>query len=217
MSRQINLYSPIFRKQKKHFSLSAMLISAAIVASGVVILYAYARVQTAAVARQSAAIETQLKTALAQLNTLSQDKTLVEKRKRIEDELKSAQAKLAAAEQLAAAIPEAGAAGGAGFSGVLTAFARRTVDGVWLTRIAVTSDEDGMTIAGRARSADLVPRYLARLREEEALSGRSFAKLQISTPAAAQRPDSRAVAAPYVEFTLWSSAEGAGEGAGGAR
>ena len=53
MTQQINLYSPIFRKQKKHFSAQAMLISAAIVAGALAVLYAYSRVQTAAIVRQA--------------------------------------------------------------------------------------------------------------------------------------------------------------------
>src|SRR5712692_4037594 len=41
MSQQINLYSPIFRKEQKRFSAVAMLQASALLMGGVVIIYAF--------------------------------------------------------------------------------------------------------------------------------------------------------------------------------
>lgn len=202
MSQQINLCSPIFRKQEKHFSAQAMLISAAIVAGALAALYAYSRVQTAAIVRQADEVEAQRARVLAQVIELAKGDNTLAKRKEIEDSIKRAEARLAARERLATAIPEAGS-GGQAFSDLLTALARRTMEGVWLVRVELAAADGAILLAGRARSADLIPAYLARLREEPALAGRSFGKLQVA--AAAPRPGeakARDVAAPYVEFTL---------------
>src|SRR4051812_33188494 len=53
MSQQINLYSPLFRKQKKLFTALAMVQALGIVVIALVGLYGYARVQVTELAGQA--------------------------------------------------------------------------------------------------------------------------------------------------------------------
>ena len=53
MSQQINLFNPIFLKQKKYFSVVAMLQALALIALGSVVFYWYAANQVEQLARQS--------------------------------------------------------------------------------------------------------------------------------------------------------------------
>ena len=46
MSQQINLFNPVFMRKEKYFSARTMLQSLALIAAGLVVLYAYALVQT---------------------------------------------------------------------------------------------------------------------------------------------------------------------------
>lgn len=94
-----------------------------------------------------------------------------------------------------------------GFSGLLEAFARQGVNGLWLTGISMNGAGDQMRISGNALSADLIPQYITRLSAEPALRGRNFTAFQVGRPkpiaAAGAQPAAEAVAAPsYVEFAL---------------
>lgn len=96
-----------------------------------------------------------------------------------------------------------------GFSALLEAFARQSVNGLWLTGISMNGAGDQMRIGGNALSADLIPQYITRLSSEQALRGRHFTAFQVSQPKPiAPVAGAQAVAATvgilpsYVEFVL---------------
>ena len=81
-----------------------------------------------------------------------------------------------------------------GYSASLRALARRSMEGVWLTRIEFAEASGELSLSGRATRAELVPAYLERLRGEQALRGQGFSRLEVTRP---QKM-------PFVEFTLSS-------------
>lgn len=101
-----------------------------------------------------------------------------------------------------------------GHSATLHAFARQTLDGLWLTGLVL--DHQDMALRGRAMNPELIPAYIGRLNQEPALQGRAFRALDIArpmddqtaTPAApkASAPtDNKPQLARYVEFSLTGS------------
>jgi Tfp pilus assembly protein PilN len=114
-------------------------------------------------------------------------KVLAERKKALETEL--------AAQAQALEAFEAGGLGRTeGYSALLRALARRSMEGVWLTRIEFAEAGGELSLAGRASRAELVPAYLERLRAEEGLRGHAFSRLEVTRPANM----------PFVEFTLSS-------------
>jgi hypothetical protein len=94
-----------------------------------------------------------------------------------------------------------------GFSPLLEAFARQSVNGLWLTGISMNGAGDQMRIGGNALSADLIPQYISRLSTEPALRGRNFTAFQVGqpkpiAPVAGIQPVIAAVMPSYVEFAL---------------
>jgi hypothetical protein len=95
-----------------------------------------------------------------------------------------------------------------GFSPVLSALARQTMHGVWLTGIEIGDKSSDLVIRGRALNAELIPAYVRSLRREEAFAGRSLSSLQVTAkeeaPRAAAGPVGTAPQLPqrYIEFTL---------------
>jgi hypothetical protein len=87
---------------------------------------------------------------------------------------------------------------------VLRAFARVSVEGVWLTRIQFAKGKGELSILGRATRPELLPAYLERLRSQEALRGREFGRLEVLRPSAAAKADG-AAGARVVEFMLSSA------------
>ena len=65
-------------------------------------------------------------------------------------------------------------------SATLQAFARQTIDGLWLTGLVL--DRQDMALRGRAMNPELIPAYVGRLNQEPALQGRSFRALDIARP-----------------------------------
>ena len=125
---------------------------------------------------------------------------------RLENDLKSARDSMA--------VLEGGALGNRdGFARYMQAFARQSLDGLWLTGFSVGGGGD-VTIQGRVVRAELVPTYIQRLNGEPALKGRSFSALEMHRPAPPATPvdpgkeavPEKAAAAPrYIEFSLATS------------
>ena len=217
MARQnINLYDPTLRIQ--HDWLNAESFAAVIAVSVLVVALgaAFARWQLAelqAPAQQTAdalqAQQTAIQDLARQVDSLRPDAKLVA-------EVGTTQATL---EQRQAALQML-RAGGLGYqdghAATLQAFARQTIDGLWLTGLVL--DHQDMALRGRAMNPELIPAYVGRLNQEPALQGRSFRALDIArpmddTPAVASAASANAkVSSPagprlasFVEFSLSGS------------
>ena len=202
MSQQINLYQPIFRKQKKKFSALAMLQGLAMVFAGALVLVGYAYWQNS-----------QLR---AQLN--QSDRQLASVTKRFEDVARkfSGQSRATSPEQKVAELERAIQlrervrglltrgifANTQGFSGYFAAFGRQHVPGVWLTSMQITGAAEELMLSGRSQVPELVPRYLQRLAQEKQLAGIEFQSFQINRPKDHAR---------YVEFVVRTGTAAAGK------
>ncbi|MDR1662708.1 MAG: PilN domain-containing protein [Azoarcus sp.] len=72
-----------------------------------------------------------------------------------------------------------------GFSGIMTALARQTPEGLWLTGFDIQSGGHAILLRGRLISENLLPSFVERLNHEADLRGRRFAALEvISVPPA---------------------------------
>ena len=195
MSQQINLYSPLFRKQKKLVSAMALLQATGLLELAVAGFYFYLSAQTSRLEARVADSSRQLQNELEQLKVhgtqQSPDarvKLLAERRKKLEAEFSERTQALQAMDKGAAGRTE-------GYSGLLRALARLSMDGIWLTRVRFSEERGEAFIAGRAARPELVPLYLQRLRTEERLQGQDFSSLEITRPAQPAR---------FIEFVLSS-------------
>lgn len=101
-----------------------------------------------------------------------------------------------------------------GHSATLRAFARQTLDGLWLTGLVL--DHQDLALRGRATNPELIPAYVGRLNQEPALQGRAFRALDIARPLDEQAAPPSAAKSPapandkpklarFVEFSLTGS------------
>jgi Tfp pilus assembly protein PilN len=192
MSQQINLYSPIFRKQSKVFSAATMLQGFALIAVVTGVFYYTISLQSSLLEIRAADSERTLKAELERLKAYGKQEPPADRAKATAERTKALETQLASHAQALEAL-DAGAGGRSeGYSALLRALARRSMEGVWLTRIEFAEDGGEVSLAGRATRADLVSAYLEGLRREEALRGQAFSRLEVKRPAKA----------PYVEFVL---------------
>ncbi|TSA50734.1 MAG: hypothetical protein D4R48_00895 [Nitrosomonadales bacterium] len=121
-----------------------------------------------------------------------------------------------AREQVLAVLKSGAVGEGGGFSGMLQAFARQSLNGVWLTGISTNSAGDQMRISGRAVSPELIAQYISGLSSERALHGRNFVAFEVSQPrqepVKEQKPAGD-VQTDYIEFILSGEKQATGPSA----
>ena len=201
MSQQINLYSPLFRKQKKVFSALAMLQAMALVVAGVIGFYAYIALQSSLLEINVADAEQRLRSEIERLKVYGAGESPEALAKTLGERRKVLEATLAERHRTTQALAESGLGRNEGYSGALRALARLSMDGLWLTRIQFAEKDGEVAIAGLATHPERVAAYLERLRGEEALRGQAFSRLEIRRPPSGERPG-------VVEFLLSSSPAG---------
>lgn len=214
MSQQINLFSPVFLRQEKYFSAKAMAQAFGLICVGLMAFYGYARYETNALERVAESMAQQqqrsrdqltalvLRTSAGTSQLLASESSRLEKRR---DGQRAILATLQAAEF----------GSNTGFAPYFEAFARRSIQGLWLTGFSVGGGGNDLAIVGRATSAGLLPKYLDGLNDEEVMRGRKVVEMKVvakeekpsafSGVAREEKPPAPAAeAAPlrYVEFTI---------------
>jgi hypothetical protein len=153
------------------------------------------------------ATSTALQTAQAELVELTRRTAEAKPDARLQAELLLAQTTLTQRHAALELLRAGGLGNETGHAAALSAFARQSINGLWLTGLVL--DNQQVALRGRALNPDLIPAYVGRLNKEGALQGRSFRALDIARPlepaASASAPPRNA---PFVEFSL-VSAQGA--------
>jgi len=217
MSQQINLFNPIFLKQKKVFSAVNMVDALALLLVGVALFYGYASIQTLNLDRQSVETERQYNQSKARLAQTSARYAPKKADVGLAQEVNSLQAQLNARKATLDSLGVGLLATGASYAEYMRALARQSLPGLWLTHFKVGKGGDEIEILGRALQPELVPSYIQRLNRERAMHGRAFDSLSMTQregalPADASRPAGAPANYRYTEFRLGSTyAELAGE------
>ena len=89
-----------------------------------------------------------------------------------------------------------------GYSEYMRAFARESINGLWLTGFNITGDGAQMSMRGAVINPQLVPSYIQRLGKEKVMRGKTFSTLQMQQP----KKDGERLVPRYVEFNLRSTA-----------
>ena len=210
MTQQINLFNPIFLKQKKIFSAVNMLDALAVLLVGVAVFYGYASIETLNLDRQSVETARQYylsKTRLAQTSARYAPKKVDAG---LEAEVNQLQAQLNARKATLDSLGIGLLATGASYAEYLRALARQSLPGLWLTRFKIGKGGEEMEIMGRALQPGLVPSYIEHLNREPAMRGRAFDSLTMTQregtlPADASRPAGAPASYSYTEFRLGSA------------
>lgn len=202
MSQQINLFNPVFLKQKKYFSSTAMLQAILLLLVGFALLTGYAKYRVVNLRKEAAAAQAQLGVFEAQLTKAKVDFAPRAKSPTLEAEIQQTETEMKSLKQVFSVLQNGDFGNTKGYSSYLAAFSRQIVDGIWLTGVSLAGAGNDIAIQGRALRAELVPVYMSRLKREPIMQGKSFGSLDIQIPP----PDSSAAkagpGAAYVDFNL---------------
>ena len=215
MAQQINLYKPELRPKPDYLTLNNMAKGAGVFLVLMVLLSVNLVLNTRELAKQREMVVSSVQAEQNRLLEVTQQFPVAKADPGLTEQIAILEMEQQRRERVMAMIKGGDLAAAGGFSGMMQAFARQTMQGVWLTGLAAGASGESMRISGRALTADLIPQYISRLSAEPALQGRNFSGLQVAEPVAEVRPanvpaEPRSAAINYVEFTLTADKPQAG-------
>jgi Tfp pilus assembly protein PilN len=222
MSRQINLFNPIFLKQEKQFSALTMVQALGIILLCAVLLTLYTRYQLSNLETEKQSTATQLQMAQNQLAKVTAEYGPRQKDPALAMQLRHAELEVKSLQQISKVLGEGDFGNTKGYSSYLSAFARQITGGIWLTGFNIQGAGGEIAIQGSALRPELVPAYLSRLKAEPIMQGASFAALEMQLPkpvedaSATDKDKKRMVQPAYINFNLRSSIAPKGESLPGA-
>jgi hypothetical protein len=214
MSQQINLYNPALLPKPDAFSGKMILITLSSLCIGLIVAYGV----TGWLASRAASRETLVQGTLAQMQSeitrLSQEVSGRKPSTQLSAELANFDALLAQRNEVIAVLKSGVLGDTKGVSEYFRAFARETVDGLWLTGFTVVGAGQDISIEGRTLHAELVPMYIQRLGREESLRGHGFAMLSVQPPPEVSLSGETRKTGDFLEFHMASRVPDAPAGRG---
>lgn len=214
MSQQINLFNPIFLKQKKYFSALAMMQALALVLVGSLVVAGYAYYQVASLGKEGVATKGRLITTKQRLDAIKTQYAPATTNAGLQEQIKKAEAEVQALQQVSDILQKSEFGNTKGYSEYLAAFSRQITEGIWLTGLSLQGAGNEIALHGRTLQPDLVPAYITRLGREPVMQGKSFASLEMRVPQVElplakdqPRPAKSTMPAAYIEFSLQSKGQ----------
>ena len=207
MSQQINLFNPAFLKQRKHFSLPAMLQALGLIVAGSMLFYGYAVYQVDQLGKQSEESSSRYNAEQKHVARHAAEFSPEQASLALQDEVQRLEKQLADQAELIETIKSGAVGNTTGYSEYMRAFSRQAAQGLWLTGFKVSGDAAQISLSGAVLDPGLLPAYIQRLGKESVMRGKTFDTQQMQQPH--QQPGveadaSRGATPRYVEFTLHS-------------
>lgn len=197
MSQQINLYQPIFRKEKIVFSAQTI----AWLSLGLIVLLL---LWSLLIGQRVSGLETELERqqeaeqrAVAQVAELQSSMPPDEPDPQLQDTVQRLRERREGLRESLAALERRMPAAEVNLLARLDALAGEVPDGLWLTGLVMADQGERLTVEGNALEARLVPAWLSDLSRVEQFSGMGFRQIRLSG-----RPDDR----PGIRFTISTTA-----------
>ncbi len=172
--QQINLYQPIFRKQKPPMSAAQLLLGAGLLAGlllGVSAIRFWQNLelqqQLQQARKQHAAVQARLAEVRQRFPAPQKDPKLAEQIKQLRQEINTKQ-------QVLRILSGKSFGNTEGFVAQLTGLARQRIKGMWLTGMKIRAGGTQLDMQGNALRPELLPRYLQRLSNEPVFHGTAF-------------------------------------------
>lgn len=179
MNQQINLFQPIFRKQRKILSFVAMVQICLIVFAALLAISGYSWWQTVSLKQHLAGLKQQHNERLAQLDKVTREVAKMKNKDLSQTQIQRLEQELKAERHILSVLDARHLRGIKGFSSYFESFSRQVVQGMWLTGFDVANGGLSVQIRGSSTEPDLVPEFLKGLSKEKQLQGTQFSVLQM--------------------------------------
>lgn len=209
MSQQINLYNQALLPKVDVFSGRMVLLALAGVFLLTLLTYVWSAWDASRLAHEEQLQEMQLAGLQTDVARLGTEVAGRKPAPQLTAELESLTSLLAGRNEVIAVLKSGVLGDTQGVSEYFRAFARQTLDGLWLTGFTIVGAGKDITIEGRTLRAELVPGYVGKLRREQVLRGQGFGTLSVQKPAEVGPASEARNTAQFLEFRLASQAPGA--------
>ena len=179
MKQQINLYQPMFRKQKKVFSAVTMLQICLFFTVVFVALYGYSLYQIAPLRLEVSKLDGELERLTTEMTKYQQQQPGKASSKLLEKELERVTKEIDEREGINKLLAKYTFNDSNRFSAYLEALARQHVAGTWLTKILINDGGASVGLEGKTLSSELVPVYIQQLANEKTLAGTAFNVMEL--------------------------------------
>ncbi len=202
MSQQINLFNPIFLEQKKYFSVTTMVQALGLIVLGCVLFFVFAWYQVESLGKKTAEMTKRYEAEQIRLSNYSNEFSPERSTQLLNEELADLEKQVAAQNVLLDTLKSGAIGNTKGYSEYLKAFARQSVNGLWLTGFEINGDGTQMSLQGAVTNPQLLPAYIQRMNRESVMRGKTFSSLSMKQPVAV---DGKVPGRGYVEFSLFST------------
>jgi len=209
VTQQINLYNPGLLPQVDPFSGRVVLLTLGGILLLSLLVYGWSAWDAARLADEQLRQQGELTALQSDITRLAQESAARKPSSQLTAELESIEALLAGRNEVMTVLKGGSLGDTKGVSEYFRAFARETVDGLWLTGFSIVGAGSDISVEGRTLRAELVPGYIGKLRREEVLRGHGFGTLTVQLPPEGVSPASRK-SPEFLEFRLSSQAPGPG-------
>lgn len=180
MKQQVNLYQPIFRRQKKVLSGLAMVQVVLLVAAGLGLIYVHAAWRLHTLKGDIVVLDAQRNAARARLEDTQRRMPPRQASRLLQAQVTAQATDLARRQRVVAMLGGWQAPGRRGFSSLLEALSREHIPDTWITDFRVSDGGQVLEIHGSALRPELIPRYVERLGRETAFREIRFQGLEMS-------------------------------------
>jgi hypothetical protein len=182
MSQQINLLNPALIKQKDFFNSNNIAMMLGLLSILMLGYYSYAKNELSLLIKQRSQAAESLSAAQAQLKQSALLHAPHAPNKALINQIMQLEQKESMQQQILQTVNLSSATPGKGYAALMRAFAKQSLDGLWLTGFSFDNATEKLNISGRTLQADLVPEYISQLSKEPALKGKMFSVLNMSLP-----------------------------------
>ena len=210
MSQQINLLNPALIKQKDLLNPNTIVMSLGFLSVLMLGYYGYAKKELSVLNTQLNQATEELSVAQTQLKQATLLHMPHELNKALVEQITQLEHKETMQQQILQTVNQSSATPEKGYAALMRAFAKQSLDGLWLTSFSFDSKTENLNISGRTIQADLVPEYISHLGKEPALKGKLFSALSMSLPKADTTSNSPSAASTTVNLAPVKSAQASG-------
>ncbi len=179
MQQQINLYQPIFRKERKIFSARALLLILLVCVTVMMVIAVYFQLRVVSMQQLEKDLLQQQDNLRYSIESLKQKDDGAEL-EALEAEIAAARETLRGRENILQQMQAYSGQHRTRFSPYLSALSRQRISGLWLTHILIEDAGASALLRGVALEADLIPRYLQMLPNEQSLQALHFQQVEIN-------------------------------------
>jgi Tfp pilus assembly protein PilN len=179
VTQQVNLFQPIFRRERRLLTARTITQCLVVAALGLLCIQGFGSWQLQALSDEVAGLEDQHQVAIQRLTRLQVDLPRRRESQQLLDEITRTTRSIDERERLVSTLSERLDSSQAGLSRFLRGLARQRVEGVWLTGLRVNDGGNEIVIKGRAVEPELIPALVQRLSAEASFHGVKFRGLSI--------------------------------------